>query len=83
MTLRRLTCKEIILNHLGEYLDGSLRPEIVEELERHLARCPACVAYLNTYRRTQQFTRRIGSVAMTKDMKARLCEFLLARLAIK
>lgn len=80
MTLARLTCKELILNHLGEYLDGTLSPEIVEDFERHLARCPSCVAYLNTYKRTQEFTRRRGSAVMSEDMKARLREFLLARL---
>ncbi len=78
--MARLTCKELILNHLSEYLDGTLSPEIVEDFERHLAGCPACVAYLNTYKRTQDFTRRMGSPVMSEEMKARLREFLLARL---
>jgi anti-sigma factor RsiW len=80
MTLARLTCKELILNHLGEYLDGTLGPELVQDFERHLGLCPSCVAYLNTYKRTQDFTRRMGAAAMSEDMKARLREFLLARL---
>ena len=79
-TLRHLSCREIILNHLSEYLDGTLSPDIVEDLEWHLTRCPACVAYLNTYKRTQVFTRRSGSVVISEDMKARLREFLLKRL---
>ena len=79
-TLSHLTCKEIILNHLGEYLDGTLSLEIVADLEWHLARCPACVAYLNTYKKTQEFTRKVGSVVMAEDMKSRLQEFLLSRL---
>lgn len=79
-TLGRLTCKELILHHLGEYLDGTLSSEIVEDFERHLARCPSCVAYVNTYKRTQDFTRRIGSAVMSEDMKARLREFLMEHL---
>ena len=81
MTLGRVTCREIILNHLDEYLDGTLSPEIVEDLERHLGRCPACVAYLNTYKRTQEFTRRMGSAVLSEETKARLRTLLLARLA--
>ncbi len=78
--MRRLTCKELILDHLGEYLDGTLSSELVQDFERHLRLCPSCVAYLNTYKRTQEFTRRLGSPAMSEEMKGRLREFLLARL---
>ncbi len=76
----RLTCREVILNHLDDYLDGTLSPEIVEEFDRHLAICPPCVAYVNTYKRTREFTRRMGSPGMPEEMKARLRELLSARL---
>ncbi len=76
----RLTCREVILNHLDEYLDGTLNPEIVEDFDQHLAVCPPCVAYLNTYKRTRDFTRKMGSSMMSEDMKVRLREFLSARL---
>jgi anti-sigma factor RsiW len=79
--LKPLTCREIILEHLDDYLDGILSPEVVEEFERHLSVCPPCVAYLNTYRRTRELTRRTGSVVMSESMKANLREFLLERLA--
>jgi anti-sigma factor RsiW len=79
--LKRLTCREIILEHLDDYLDGTLSPEVVEEFERHLSVCPPCVAYLNTYRRTRELTRRTGSVVMSEGLKSSLREFLLERLA--
>ncbi len=78
--MARLTCKELILNHLGEYLDGTLNPDMVQDFDRHLELCPSCVAYLNTYKKTRDFTRRIGSATMSEEMKARLRDFLLARL---
>ena len=78
--MENLTCREIILNHLDGYLDGTLSPRIVEEFERHLTRCPPCVAYLNTYRRTQDLTRRMGEASMPEGMKAHLRQFLLRRL---
>ena len=77
----RLTCRDVILNYLDEYLDRTLSPEIVEDIDRHLARCPPCVAYVNTYKRTQEFTRRMRSSVMSEDMKSRLREFLSARLS--
>lgn len=80
--LRRLTCRQVILDHLDDYLDGSLNPEVVEDFERHLAICPPCVAYLNTYKKTRELTRRAGSDAMSEEVKARLRDFLLARLDV-
>jgi anti-sigma factor (TIGR02949 family) len=79
--LRRLTCREVILDHLDDYLDGTLSREVVEEFERHLSVCPPCVAYLNTYRRTRELTRGTGSVDMPERVKANLREFLLEHLA--
>jgi anti-sigma factor RsiW len=78
--LARLTCREVILNYLDEYLDGTLSPEIVEDFERHLARCPSCVAYLNTYKRTRDLTGRLEQAAMSEGMKTHLRQFLLERL---
>jgi anti-sigma factor RsiW len=79
--LSRLTCKQVILEYLAQYLDGSLSPEALADLERHLANCKACVAYLNTYRRTRELTRRSAPRAMPDEMKAHLRRFLLEQLA--
>ena len=73
----RLTCREVILEYLSDFLDASLSPDIVEELERHLAACQPCVAYLNTYRRTRELTARAAPTAMPEAMKAHLRQFLL------
>jgi anti-sigma factor RsiW len=53
----------------------------VAELERHLAGCPACVAYLKTYRKTQELTSEVTRVPMPEEMKARLRRLLLEQLA--
>ena len=78
--MRHPTCREVIVNHLDEYLEGTLSRGIVNSLEWHLSNCPACVAYLNTYKRTQEFTRRMGEVAMSESTKTHLRQFLLERL---
>lgn len=45
------TCRELI-EFLDDYCAGELRAERVEAFERHLARCPSCVAYVASYRET-------------------------------
>jgi anti-sigma factor RsiW len=79
---RKLTCRDVI-DLLAEYLEESLTPEVLEDFERHLDRCPACVAYLNTYKKTRELTGEVTRVPMPDDMKVRLREFLLEQLRRK
>jgi anti-sigma factor RsiW len=51
-----ITCEEV-LTFLWAYLSGELAPERVAEFERHLAVCPSCVAYIDTYGKTIELTR--------------------------
>lgn len=44
-------CKRIFAA-LSEYLDGDLRAKSCKELERHLAGCQPCIAYLDTLKTT-------------------------------
>lgn len=76
-----LTCKELILDFLADYLDAALSPDEVAELERHLAVCKPCVAYLNTYRKTRELVGQVGRVEMPEEMRAILRQFLLKQLA--
>ncbi len=46
-----ITCQELI-TFLLEYLARELDPDETAAFERHLALCPSCVAYLETYRKT-------------------------------
>ena len=46
-----LPCTEII-GFLADYLDGELDADRRSEFDRHLAVCPSCVAYLETYKET-------------------------------
>lgn len=51
-----LTCKDatdLILDYLSKELDS----ETAAEFEEHLSKCPDCVAFLNTYKRTIQLTK--------------------------
>ncbi len=76
-----LTCKEVILDFLAEYLENNLSPAAAADLKRHLAKCKACVAYLNTYKRSRELAGRVTPRAMPDEMKAHLRRFLLEQLA--
>jgi len=54
-----VTCEEV-LTFLWAYLAGELPPVTVEEFERHLAVCPSCVAYMDSYRTTIALTQGIA-----------------------
>ena len=51
-----MNCREFT-EFLDNYLFGNLPPEERAEFERHLAECPWCVAYLDSYRKTIELER--------------------------
>ncbi len=81
MRSRKVTCQELIVDFLCDYLDASLGPDLVGALERHLQDCPPCLAYLNTYRKTREMTGKAARVEMPEEMKKRLRHFLLEHLS--
>ena len=46
-----MTCRDVI-EFLCDYINGELPADDRKLFDDHLAICPACVAYLNTYRET-------------------------------
>ena len=51
-----LTCKEM-LDFLGEYYEDGLPAAQRREFDRHLAICPSCVIYVETYKSTILLSR--------------------------
>jgi anti-sigma factor RsiW len=74
-----MNCKDVI-GVLADFLDQSLSPEVLAELERHVGDCAPCRAYLETYRKTVELTGRAEHVEMPAEMKARLRSLLLDEL---
>ena len=75
-----MTCRDVI-GVLDDYLEGTLAPEDAAVLERHLAGCVPCRAYLATYRRTRALGAQAARLEMPDEMRTRLRQFLLERLA--
>jgi anti-sigma factor RsiW len=52
-----LTCREFV-QFLDDYLAGELEPETKARFERHLAACPSCTVYTETYRASIRLARQ-------------------------
>jgi anti-sigma factor RsiW len=74
-----MTCREAI-EVLADYVEGAMPPEHAAELERHLAGCEPCRAYLATYRKTRALGAAAVRLDMPAEMRARLHRFLVDQL---
>ena len=74
-----MICRDAI-DVLADYLDGTMPRDLAAELERHLADCAPCRAYLATYRKTRELGAAAGRVEMPEEMQERLRRFLAAQL---
>jgi RNA polymerase sigma-70 factor, ECF subfamily len=52
-----MTCREIFAK-LSEYIEFELPPEACREMEQHLARCPPCIEFTQSLRRTVELCRQ-------------------------
>jgi anti-sigma factor RsiW len=59
-----MTCRELI-EFLADYLSGELPAEERRLFEEHLAECPDCVAYLETYEATIRLGK--GAFSIVQD----------------
>lgn len=76
----KLSCRQAIAL-LGDFLEAALGESELAELERHLAGCDPCQAYLATYRRTRELIAETERVEMPSELRSRLAEFLLRQLS--
>lgn len=70
-----LRCRDIV-DLLGDYLDGDLDPATAEALKAHLADCPECTAFVNTYRGTVRVARQLKEEDLPPPLRERLLTFL-------
>ena len=55
-----ITCRQLI-DFLGDYMADELSESEQREIARHLAVCPSCVAYLDSYAQTIRLERAARS----------------------
>lgn len=68
---RGLACKELV-ELITEYLEGTLPRRLRKRVEKHLAVCDGCTAYLKQMRFTIQATGRLTEESLSEPMKAEL-----------
>ena len=63
---------------LFEYIQDELTAETRQKLDKHLADCPGCLRYVQSYRKTIQATHEHGlpEVGMPLELQNRLKEFI-------
>ena len=70
-----MNCRETI-DVLADYLDATLTPDVLAQLEAHLRVCAPCRAYLATYKRSAELAAKVNRVEMPPDVRQRLRDFL-------
>jgi anti-sigma factor RsiW len=74
---RLLTCREV--EELSyDFLEGKLDPALSRRLKRHLAACPRCGRFMNSYRKTAELGPRMPRPALDPAFKQEMLKFLLA-----
>lgn len=73
-----ICCKQIA-EFSVDFLDGTLAPADRARFEAHLSRCPECVRYFETYRRTPGITRECFVVGMPDRVRESIRSFLRDR----
>ena len=72
-----MTCQQLI-EFIGRYRDNELDQDARLEFERHLARCPSCVAYLKTYEQTVLLAKASADEPVPAEVPDSLVKAILA-----
>jgi anti-sigma factor RsiW len=72
-----LSCREFV-EFLDDYLAGALPPEQRAAFDAHLAQCPSCVAYMNSYRAAVRLGRAaLEAATLPPDVPEQLVRAIL------
>ncbi|NCP87277.1 MAG: anti-sigma factor [Anaerolineae bacterium CG_4_9_14_3_um_filter_57_17] len=71
-----LTCQELLAS-ISDYVDGSLSPELCQEIERHIRGCENCRVVLDTTTKTLYLYRQSAEkIALPGEVQERLMSAL-------
>ena len=64
---------------LMDFLEGVLPADLHAALEKHVAGCPRCTAFVASYRATPRILREATEASLPPDLEASLRDFLRSR----
>jgi anti-sigma factor RsiW len=73
-----VNCHELV-EAVTDYLEGTISPEEMAEIERHLAQCEGCAVYLEQVRETIRLTGRLTEEALSEGARDTLLQAFRAR----
>lgn len=73
-----ISCHQLI-EFCMDYLDGALPQEEQAGFRRHLAQCPDCVTFFETYQRTPELSREALATQIPVSVKQSVRDFLVSR----
>ena len=65
-----------IVRLLADFIERQLPPDVHRELERHLAKCPRCLAQLKTYESTVSLLRSVSEDDLPVELRCTLKAFI-------
>lgn len=66
---------------LYDYVEKRLEPLVSQQLEQHLADCPGCLAFINTYKQTMSLSKDLSCKDMPSELQHKLRSFIKTKLA--
>jgi len=66
---------------LHDYAEGLLGLQVQQQLEQHLADCPGCTAFVNTYKQTIHLSKELRCEEIPPELQEKLRSFIRAKLA--
>jgi anti-sigma factor RsiW len=72
---KKRRCHDLV-GLLADFVEHHLPPEVHDELEKHLARCPRCVAQLKTYQSTVSLLKSLTEEDLPPELRCTLHAFL-------
>ena len=73
--LSKRSCNDLV-GLLADFVEHQLPPAVHEDLQKHLARCPQCVAQLKTYESTLTLLKSIRDEDLPRELRCTLKSFL-------
>jgi anti-sigma factor RsiW len=73
-----ISCQQLI-DFCLDYIEGALPDDEQTGFRRHLAQCPDCVCFFETYRKTPELSREAMAKQIPMSVRESVRSFLLAR----